>query len=77
LLHTTGAFVTGGIYNVSVQSMDSPTFSELAGLTSYFLHIPGTNLRGQNLLYHSVGTTLSIIHSKKLPEAYPEYKEEF
>jgi len=77
LLHTTGAFVSGGIYDVSVQSMDSPTFSELVGLTSYFLHIPGTTLRGQNLLYTSVGTTLTFLHSKKLPELYPESKDNY
>jgi hypothetical protein len=77
LLHTTGAFVSGGLYDVTIQSMDSPTFSELAGLTSYFLHIPGTNLRGQKYLYENVETTLTFLNSKKLPEIYPEHKEHY
>jgi len=77
LLHTTGAFITGATYDITIQSMDSPTFSELAGLTTYFLHIPGTNLRGQKILYESVNSTLVFLHSKKLPEAYPEFKEKY
>lgn len=77
LLHTTGAFVSGGLYDIPVQNMDSPTISEISGLSSYFLHIPGTTLRGQKILYYNIGVILTFLNSKTLPKSYPEYKEDY
>jgi hypothetical protein len=54
ILHTSGFGVYGGLYNTSVQNNDSPTFAELFGRTSYFLHIPGQNLKGQYVIYKTI-----------------------
>ena len=52
ILHTSGYGVNGGLYNMEKQKYDSPTFSELLGMSSYFLHIPGINIsKGQKHIY--------------------------
>jgi hypothetical protein len=52
ILHTSTGFVNGCLYNYDIQSKDIPTFTELFGMSSYFLHIPGQpNLKGQKYIY--------------------------
>jgi hypothetical protein len=81
LLHTTGAFVTCGLYDKPTQNFDSPSFSELSGLGPYFLHIPGAthkeNLPGQNHLYNCVNSVIDICNQQHLNKLYPQYKEVF
>lgn len=51
-LHTSTSFVNGSLYKYDTQRLDSPTFTELFGLSSYFLHIPGSNTsKGQKQMY--------------------------
>lgn len=55
ILHTSTACVSGGLYDINIQKNDSPTFSQLLGLTNYFLHIPGAAIsKGQICLYDKV-----------------------
>jgi hypothetical protein len=51
VLHTSTFAVNGGLYDEK-QKYDSPTLSELLGLHSYFLHIPGlSGSKGQAHIY--------------------------
>lgn len=51
-LHTSTTFVNGSLYNYDVQKIDSPTFTELFGLSAFFLHVPGiTMCKGQKAVY--------------------------
>lgn len=78
ILHTTTAFVQGSFYNHEVQCKDMPSFSELSGLSSYFLHIPGINYsKGQKYIYsviynlfnnNSIETMFDLYN---LPPSYP------
>lgn len=43
ILHSSTGFVCGSLYHYPTQSKDAPTFTELFGLSCYFLHIPGLN----------------------------------
>lgn len=52
-LHTSTAFVNCSTSNFNIQIQDSPTFQELSGMTSYFLHIPGKGI-GQTQLYNMI-----------------------
>ena len=55
ILHTSGYGVNGGFYNMEKQKYDSPTFSELFGMSSYFLHIPGIKMsKGQKHIYNII-----------------------
>ena len=55
ILHTSGYGVNGGFYDMEKQKYDSPTFSELFGMSSYFLHIPGINIsKGQKHIYNII-----------------------
>jgi len=51
ILHSSTFGVDGGIYDVEKQKYDSPTFAELLGMSSYFLHIPGIGNKGQKKIY--------------------------
>ena len=52
ILHTSTGFCSGCLYNYDIQSKDTPTFTELFGMSSYFLHIPGANIsKGQKYIY--------------------------
>ena len=54
-LHTSTFGVDGGLYDIDKQKIDSPTFSELLGLSCYFLHIPGVNgSKGQKHVYNTI-----------------------
>jgi hypothetical protein len=51
IVHTCVFGVNGGLYSYK-QNVDSPTFAELLGMSSYFLHIPGhIGSRGQKYVY--------------------------
>jgi len=52
ILHTSTGFVNGCLYNHDIQMKDAPTFTELFGMSSYFLHIPGHVIsKGQKYIY--------------------------
>lgn len=54
VLHTSGYGVNGGTYTKN-QWEDSPSFAELTGKKSFFLHIPGINgSKGQMKIYNMV-----------------------
>lgn len=54
-VHTSTSFIMGGLYNLSIQKKDTPSFDELFGLSSYFLHIPGLNIsKGQKKIYNTI-----------------------
>lgn len=55
ILHTSTGFVCGGLYKYSIQNKDIPMFTELLGLSSYFLHIPGIiGSKGQKYIYNII-----------------------
>jgi hypothetical protein len=70
LLHTSGAAVNCGRYNNQIQSADSPTLMELLGCGAFFLHIPGQELKGQNLMYNAAAEFLKHQEGRKLTDAY-------
>jgi len=52
-LHTSTGFVNGSLYNHNIQLKDTPSFVELCGLSTFFLHIPGINgSLGQKYIYN-------------------------
>lgn len=52
ILHTSSTFVNGSLYDYDIQQKDLLTFHELFGFSSYFLHIPGSNIsKGQIYIY--------------------------
>jgi GR25 family glycosyltransferase involved in LPS biosynthesis len=54
-LHTSTGFVNGSLYNHTIQVNDLPSFVELFGLSSYFLHIPGLkHSKGQEYIYNTI-----------------------
>ena len=76
ILHTSGAFVNGGIQDKVIQNEDSVTFLELTGVKSYFIHIPGLHgSKGQKLAYDEINKTLNTLNQVNLSELYPHYKE--
>lgn len=54
ILHSSGFGIYAGLYNISVQKTDSPTFAELFGRSSYFLHMPGLVSKGQQVIYKTI-----------------------
>lgn len=55
ILHTSCYGVNAGLYDMEKQKYDSPTFSELFGMSSYFLHIPGIHSsKGQKHIYNII-----------------------
>ena len=55
ILHTSCYGVNAGLYDMEKQKYDSPTFSELFGMSSYFLHIPGIHCsKGQKHIYNII-----------------------
>lgn len=60
ILHTSTGFVNGCLYNYRSQNKDIPTFTELFGFSTYFLHIPGIiNSKGQKKIYEIISTILN------------------
>jgi hypothetical protein len=73
ILHTSTFAVNGCLYDQDRQMHDSPTFAELCGFSSYFLHIPGINgSKGQNYIYKIINNLLNTdaIESKHLYNLY-------
>lgn len=76
LLHSSLSGINGGVLLLAQQKQDSPTFAELFGRGSFFLHIPGqTNeTTGQNAIYKYIKTMLDAgasekaIHYKDYPD---------
>ena len=51
-LHSSTSFINGSLYNYDIQVKDAPTFTELFGMSSYFLHLPGhLASKGQKYIY--------------------------
>lgn len=51
-LHTSSCFINASLYNHDIQKTDAPTFTELFGMSSYFLHLPGSVVsKGQKYIY--------------------------
>ncbi len=51
IIHTSGFGVNAGLYSYK-QNIDSPSFAEMMGMSSYFLHIPGNiGSMGQKHIY--------------------------
>ena len=78
ILHTSGAFVNGSLYNNDIQQKDAPTFHELFGFSTYFLHFPGNNGSvGQKYIYDTIYKLFeSKIINKTMYEVY-NLKEEY
>lgn len=71
-LHSTGYGVNGGIQHIKIQALDSPTFAELNGTSSFFLHFPGSSkIKGQRRIYNQVKNLLKIDDFKG--ELYLDY----
>jgi len=82
LLHSTTFAISSGIYDIRLQSRDSPTFAELMGRSAFFLHFPGNALKGQGVLYKLVSSIVkSGVNSSVLTAPYgweePDWDEEF
>jgi hypothetical protein len=72
ILHSSSFGVNGGLYDEK-QKYDSPTLSELLGMHSYFLHIPGLNIsKGQLYIYNTICKIFdtNIITSNELAKLY-------
>jgi hypothetical protein len=71
LLHSTTFGKSAGFHTMHIQKQDAPTYAEIFGRDSFFLHFPGCNTKGQKLIYDM---TLSLIDqgytSHKLNELY-------
>ncbi len=76
LLHTCGAFISGGLTDSEIQSADSPSFMDLFGRKSFFLHIPGLEASpGQKMFYASTNVALIVLNQQTLINCYPQYRE--
>jgi hypothetical protein len=74
ILHTSTYGVNGGLYDIERQKYDSPSLSELFGMSSYFLHIPGLNgSRGQKYLYDTIKKMIDLQIIKLNNEIYSLY----
>jgi hypothetical protein len=60
LLHSSTFGKNGGQYDMNRQKHDAPTFAEIFGRDSFFLHFPGLCFEGQEFLYNF---TVSLIKS--------------
>lgn len=72
ILHTSTFCVNGGFYS-SKQKYDSPTFAELLGMSSYFLHIPGiSGSKGQKYMYELLQklNQLNLFNQKDILKLY-------
>lgn len=76
LFHTTTAFVNGGFYDPKLQFADAPSLSELYGMTSFFLHVPGmTTSSGQKYVYETCNFFLRMF-TKSIYEMYSIKEDE-
>ena len=73
IIHTSRFGVNGCLYDNNRQKHDSPTLSELFGLSCYFLHIPGiNNSKGQKKVYELIYKILNskFIENNTMPNLY-------
>jgi hypothetical protein len=76
IIHTSGFGVNGGLYSYK-QNIDSPTFAEMMGMSSYFLHIPGhTGSLGQKHIYELTKKMLEqkVFHQDEMLNLYGNIK---
>ncbi len=60
ILHTSTYGVNCSGYNVEISRKDAPSFAELFGNSSYFLHVTGINgSKGQKLVYKTIFDIIS------------------
>lgn len=75
ILHTSTYGANGGLYDIERQKLDSPSFSELFGMSSYFLHIPGLKgSKGQKYIYETIKKMIESEILKLNNELYSLYK---
>ena len=73
VLHTTSSFINVGLQNKN-QMEDAPTFAELIGRKSFFLHIPGIGIsKGVNHLYENIYNIIEKFNGKEMKLLYPNY----
>ena len=73
ILHTTSSFVNIGLQHKN-QMDDAPSFDELMGRRSFFLHIPGIGIsNGQKYLYTNIYNFIKAFNSKEAKKIYPNY----
>jgi hypothetical protein len=71
ILHSSVFAVYAGLYSISIQNTDSPTFAELFGRSAYFLHIPGQVIKPQKVIYKTITNMILYgIGDKKLEDSY-------
>ena len=71
ILHTSVFGGNGGLYDIHRQKHDSPTFSELMGLSNYFLHIPGIiGVKGQKYVYETICKIFDTINLNDMYSLY-------
>jgi hypothetical protein len=58
MLHTSTFALNGGVYDIHIQKRDCPTIAEILGFSSFFLHFPGLNSKGQMMCYSIVKETI-------------------
>jgi len=75
LLHTTNFGVNAGIQSIHIQKQDSPTFAELFGRGAFFLHIPGSAMKGQAVIYEFVKRNIDAGASDTLLSVPYKYSE--
>lgn len=51
VIHTSCGYINGCLYDYNIQKNDIPSFNELFGFSSYFIHLPGLSSKGQKYIY--------------------------
>lgn len=73
-LHSSTSGATGGFVDPLLQRLDSPSISELFGMSSYFLHIPGINgSKGQRRVYELATSVVKLIATYSTPTMHSMY----
>jgi GR25 family glycosyltransferase involved in LPS biosynthesis len=76
MLHSSTFGCNAGNKHVQIQATDSPTFAELFGRSAFFLHVPGTHLKGQGLMYEQVKKMIqSGVCASMMTSLYKGFKE--
>ena len=75
ILHSTSSFVNIGLQHKN-QMDDAPTFAELIGRKSFFLHLPGTCIKGVKHLYENIYNIIEKFNSKEMKLLHPNYDVE-
>jgi hypothetical protein len=71
MFHTSSAGISCCTYKNKVQANDGPTFPELLGCRSFFLHIPGHTIsKGQKFMFDLTTDFLKKLNGQKLTTIY-------